>query len=524
VPFINFAEVADATGRVLMSPDVAPGDAYLGALRYDAASRAIRAVSAAAPPPVVVEAIFAAPTPPPANFSGTYRLGTVYQIKTAGSAIGMRMWHVAGNASTGRPLYLYDDTTGALLGTANIVEQPAVSEWCQANFAAPVPLAYNQTVVACFDETSYYGRVDPPGPTVTNPLHAIYVSGRYGTYQVPAKPDGNQVGYAYYADVIMEYPADPPAPENINAFPTPPPNIANGLNRFGMAWHMVVSGSVRTVRFYRHPSSAIEHRTMLLYDYPSGVLLFQSPGIPNDLFGVDGWVSVDLPTPFPLSAGQEVVLCYDENSGIGYATGYAVVNPAHATYLSGFYGPAGGTVGGMPTGNAGGYTYFVDMFVLFNAAVVVAQASAVPVVFANGLPFNEDGQLCVDPVAAPTSYNNGLAFSDIGALLIDPLAPVANHTHGWPVTAIGKVCQSGITTQSAPPPTPPPPVVIEYDPNIIVPIPWPHDVATPALIPPEPEPEAQSIQNWWQGVKIAARRLWGRLTEWVDPVLTWRVW
>jgi hypothetical protein len=460
---------------------------------------------------VVVEGIIAAPIPPPGNFSGQYRLGTVYQIKTAGSALGLRMWHVAGNASTGRPLYLYDDTTGALLGTANIVEQPAVSEWCQANFAAPVPLAYNQYVVACFDETSFYGRVDPPGPTVVNADHAVYVIGRYGTYQVPAKPDGNQDGYAYYVDPIMEFLA---VPEWMNSAGAPP-GAANGDYIFGTEWLVVTAGVAQAIRFYRSPGSVQTSRVLRLFDAANGNLLGSATTVETS----GGYVEAAFATPIPLAAGMHVVCSYGDPITYRYSVEQPPAintNPAHAMYWQGRYGIGSGTTT-MPENQQPNVSYASDLLMLYGTAAAGTQASAVPVVFANGLPFNEDGQLCVDPVADPASYANGLAFSDIGALLIDSVAPVANHVHGWPVTNIGKVCQTGIAARAAVVP----PVEVIAPPIVVPPL---VEVAPLPIIPPEPEPEPQSIQTWWQGVKIAARRLWGRLTEWVDPVLTWRVW
>lgn len=97
--------------------------------------------------------LISASATPAVSQPGDYRLANTFKLLGAGAINGARFWRNAGSVQTSRSLYLYDDTTQALLATSNpTVEGSGQVGWIEATFPTPVAVTANQVFAIAYDE------------------------------------------------------------------------------------------------------------------------------------------------------------------------------------------------------------------------------------------------------------------------------------------------------------------------------------------------------------------------------------
>jgi hypothetical protein len=157
MPFINGVQVSVGDGRVQMSLAAVSGsDDFLGGLRYEQVTGAIRAAQSAgalgSP-----EFINAAVTPPAGGYAGGVQISMVYRMTIPGEVVAARFWRQNSPLLT-RQLTLFDYNSQAVLGTTvATVEGAAFVGWVNANFPTPIPVTATQRLCIAYTEASTGG-------------------------------------------------------------------------------------------------------------------------------------------------------------------------------------------------------------------------------------------------------------------------------------------------------------------------------------------------------------------------------
>jgi len=207
MPFINGVQVSVGDGRVQMSlASVSGSDDFLGGLRYEQVTGAIRAAQSAgalgSP-----EFINAAVTPPAGGYAGGVQISMVYRMTIPGEVVAARFWRQTSPLLT-RQLTLFDYNSQAVLGTTvATVEGAAFVGWVNANFPTPIPVTATQRLCIAYTEASTGGGTH--GGTVSacpvvNAGHATYVEARYGG-SPGGFPSTVQANMTYYADLSVRF-------------------------------------------------------------------------------------------------------------------------------------------------------------------------------------------------------------------------------------------------------------------------------------------------------------------------------
>jgi hypothetical protein len=90
------------------------------------------------------------------------RVSNVFKVLKNGRITGARFYRVAGSTQTARSLYLFDDTTHALLATSNLTaETPGTGGWFGATFPTPIAVVANQQLCIAYEEA---------GPSISSPI------------------------------------------------------------------------------------------------------------------------------------------------------------------------------------------------------------------------------------------------------------------------------------------------------------------------------------------------------------------
>jgi hypothetical protein len=166
--------------------------------------------------------------------AGPYRFGNVYQVLKAGSVVGARFLRGPGSVTTARTMYLFDDTTHALLATSNPSDERAIAGgtrvWVEVTFATPIAVTNNQMLCVTYDETGtaadasvYSSGVAP----VAHPADITPVEVRWG-----APPTGTDFplsghgAYNFFVDILWQayQPGGTTWPVAVPGFPEAPNN------------------------------------------------------------------------------------------------------------------------------------------------------------------------------------------------------------------------------------------------------------------------------------------------------------
>jgi len=127
----------------------------------------------------------------PVHAAASYRLGCLFNVLTDSQIVAARFWKSTGSTGTSRSLWLYDDATQTLLGTAITNETPGGVGWFEATFPDPISVAAGSRVGIYREDTVF----DTDTPILTNPAHTTFYNGMYGAFGRPPPLD---VGGSFY--------------------------------------------------------------------------------------------------------------------------------------------------------------------------------------------------------------------------------------------------------------------------------------------------------------------------------------
>jgi hypothetical protein len=342
---------------------------------------------------------------PTTTQGGDYRLANVYKFLVAGQITGARFWRNAASVVTGRRLYLYDDTTQALLATSNLtVESGSQVGWVEAAFPTPINVVANQQVAIAYDtnDQNSYGTTtaavaDPTAIQAVmakwhapsgQPLYPIVGSGAFSFFTdllwVPTGAGGEVWPVAvssgteilngngppdvdlgtdgqYYVDSLNHDLYGPKSGDGYGASEyalasTAPPSISSGSWRLGNTLNLLVAGQVTGARFYRMATSSSTSRRMYLFN--AAQVLIATSDLSIEVAGVAGWIDVAFPAPIVVAAGQYTI-CYEEPGGnYGYDSAPVPQNATHATHVAGVWGVIGA---GFPTAGSNTNSWTADI-------------------------------------------------------------------------------------------------------------------------------------------------------------------
>jgi Domain of unknown function (DUF4082) len=145
------------------------------------------------------------PSTVPTNSQGLNgRVANVYQVLKQGRIIGARFWRIISSTQTTRSLYLFDETTHALLATSNpTVETASTTGWVETTFSTPIPVSVNQQLCIAYDDVTANQFSAGLAP-VTHPADVTSIIARWGIPSGGGFPLTGSGAYSFFVDLRWE--------------------------------------------------------------------------------------------------------------------------------------------------------------------------------------------------------------------------------------------------------------------------------------------------------------------------------